>query len=109
VHDLSSTYRAWTALTEIDHATAPVSRAPRVALPLHALTLPRHPNILRLYGWFHDTNRIFLMLELAGQGEVYKRLAQKGRFSERRSSRVSSDHEDRQPRLRLITVYPSSS
>ena len=26
----------------------------------------RHPNILRLYGWFHDTNRIFLMLELAG-------------------------------------------
>jgi len=29
--------------------------------------LRRHPNILRLYGWFHDTNRIFLMLELAGE------------------------------------------
>ncbi|WWC86399.1 uncharacterized protein L201_001275 [Kwoniella dendrophila CBS 6074] len=46
----------------------------------------RHPNIIRLYGWFHDSTRIFLMLELAGKGELYKQLAKKGRFSERRSS-----------------------
>ncbi|OCF54218.1 AUR protein kinase [Kwoniella mangroviensis CBS 10435] len=46
----------------------------------------RHPNIIRLYGWFHDSTRIFLMLELAGKGELFKQLAKKGRFSERRSS-----------------------
>ncbi|KAF8755137.1 kinase-like protein [Rhizoctonia solani] len=27
----------------------------------------RHPNVLRLYGYFHDTKRIFLMLEFAGK------------------------------------------
>ncbi|WRT64293.1 uncharacterized protein IL334_001224 [Kwoniella shivajii] len=47
----------------------------------------RHPNIIRLYGWFHDSTRIFLMMEFAGQGELFKHLAKKGRFSERRSSR----------------------
>ncbi|WVR06013.1 hypothetical protein IAU60_003041 [Kwoniella sp. DSM 27419] len=47
----------------------------------------RHPNIIRLFGWFHDADRIFLMLEYAGQGELFKQLAKKGRFSERRSSR----------------------
>ena len=47
----------------------------------------RHPNILRLYGYFHDKSRIFLMLEFAGQGELYKHLSKAGRFSERRSSR----------------------
>ncbi|KAI9635176.1 kinase-like domain-containing protein [Dioszegia hungarica] len=46
----------------------------------------RHPNIIQLYGWFHDDTRIFLMLELAGQGEVYKHLRKAGKFSERRSS-----------------------
>ncbi|EPQ26296.1 uncharacterized protein PFL1_06231 [Pseudozyma flocculosa PF-1] len=32
----------------------------------------RHPNILRLYGYFHDEGRVFLMLEFAGRGELYK-------------------------------------
>ncbi|KAK4688708.1 hypothetical protein P7C73_g1405, partial [Tremellales sp. Uapishka_1] len=49
----------------------------------------RHPNVIRLYGFFHDPNRIFLMLEFAGQGEVFTQLAKAGRFSEKRSSRVS--------------------
>lgn len=30
-----------------------------------------HPNILRLYGHFHDSKRVFLILEYAGQGELY--------------------------------------
>jgi aurora kinase len=47
-----------------------------------------HPNILRMYGYFHDSKRIFLMLEFAAKGELYKQLIKKGRFSERRSSRV---------------------
>jgi serine/threonine protein kinase len=49
----------------------------------------RHPNILRMYGYFHDSKRIFLMLEFAAKGELYKQLVKKGRFTERRSSRVS--------------------
>ncbi|KAJ6580972.1 kinase-like protein [Mycena capillaripes] len=47
----------------------------------------RHPNILRLYGFFHDEKRIFLMLEFAGQGELYRQLSKHGNFSERRSAR----------------------
>ncbi|KAG5642566.1 Serine/threonine-protein kinase ark1 [Asterophora parasitica] len=54
----------------------------------------RHPNILRLYGYFHDTKRIFLMLEFAGQGELYKQLSKVGRFSERRSSRYIDQMAD---------------
>src|ERR1700722_5220927 len=48
----------------------------------------RHPNVLRLYGFFHDEKRIFLMLEFAGKGELYKQLSKHGYFSEKRSSRV---------------------
>lgn len=46
----------------------------------------RHPHVLRLYGYFHDEKRIFLMLEFAGKGELYKQLTRHGSFSERRSA-----------------------
>ncbi|KAG0643569.1 kinase-like domain-containing protein [Tuber brumale] len=46
----------------------------------------RHPNILRLFGHFHDSKRVFLILEFAGQGELYKMLRKVGRFSERRAA-----------------------
>ena len=46
----------------------------------------RHPHVLRLYGYFHDEKRIFLMLEFAGQGELYKQLMKARKFSERRSA-----------------------
>ncbi|EAW22771.1 aurora family serine/threonine-protein kinase [Aspergillus fischeri NRRL 181] len=42
----------------------------------------RHPNILRLYGHFHDRKRIILILEYAGKGELYKHLQKEGRFPE---------------------------
>lgn len=41
-----------------------------------------HPNILRLYGHFHDTKRIFLILEFAGKGELYKHLRKENKFPE---------------------------
>lgn len=34
----------------------------------------RHPNILRLYGYFHDDARVYLILEYAPNGELYKLL-----------------------------------
>ncbi|MCJ1249946.1 spindle assembly checkpoint kinase [Trapelia coarctata] len=42
----------------------------------------RHPNILRLYGHFHDSKRVFLILEYAGKGELYKHLRKENRFPE---------------------------
>jgi serine/threonine protein kinase len=54
----------------------------------------RHPNVLRLYGYFHDEKRIFLMLEFAGKGELYKQLSKHGSFSERRSSRYIDQMAD---------------
>jgi aurora kinase len=42
----------------------------------------RHPNVLRLYGHFHDSKRVFLILEFAGKGELYKHLRKEHRFPE---------------------------
>ena len=46
----------------------------------------RHPNILRLYGYFYDHNRVYLILEYAARGELYKELQKSKRFSEKRSA-----------------------
>lgn len=35
----------------------------------------RHPNVLRMFGYFHDHGRIFMMLEFAGRGELFKILS----------------------------------
>ncbi|CRK29636.1 Serine/threonine-protein kinase ark1 like [Verticillium longisporum] len=42
----------------------------------------RHPNILQLYGHFHDSKRVFLILEFAGKGELYKHLRRESKFPE---------------------------
>jgi len=42
----------------------------------------RHPNVLQLYGHFHDSKRIFLILEYAGKGELFKHLQRESRFPE---------------------------
>jgi serine/threonine protein kinase len=34
----------------------------------------RHPNILRMFGYFHDDERIYMILEIAPGGELYKLL-----------------------------------
>lgn len=47
----------------------------------------RHPNILRMYGYFYDSKRIYLILEYSPGGEVYKRLTNYGRFSESTAAR----------------------
>lgn len=40
----------------------------------------QHPNILRMFGYFHDEKRIYLILEYAPQGELYNKLRKHGRF-----------------------------
>jgi serine/threonine protein kinase len=41
-----------------------------------------HPNILRMYGYFYDDERVYLILEYAAKGEVYKELTNCHHFSE---------------------------
>merc|ERR1712242_44887 len=49
----------------------------------------RHPNILRLFGYFYDECRVYLILEFAPKGEMYKALqkSKNGRFDEANSSK----------------------
>lgn len=42
----------------------------------------RHPNILRLYGYFHDKTRVYIILEYAANGELFKILCERERFDE---------------------------
>jgi len=44
----------------------------------------RHPHILRMFGYFYDETRVYLILEYAPRGEMYKMLNKqpKGRFDE---------------------------
>jgi aurora kinase len=51
----------------------------------------RNPNILRMYGYFYDAKRIYLILEYSPGGELYKKLTQKGRFSEKISAKYIAD------------------
>lgn len=51
----------------------------------------RHKHILRMYGYFYDSKRIYLMLEFSPGGELYKQLVSKGRFSERVTARYICD------------------
>lgn len=42
----------------------------------------RHPNILRLYGYFYDDSRVYMILEYASKGELYKALKAVGKFDD---------------------------
>jgi aurora kinase len=48
----------------------------------------RHPNVLRLYGWFYDDKRVYLILEFAAKGELYKHLRTQGKFPEAIAAKV---------------------
>ena len=46
----------------------------------------RHPNILQMYGFFDDDEKIYLILEYAPGGELYKDLVEDGKFEEERAA-----------------------
>uniref|UniRef100_V9KJ60 non-specific serine/threonine protein kinase n=1 Tax=Callorhinchus milii TaxID=7868 RepID=V9KJ60_CALMI len=46
----------------------------------------RHPNVLRLFGYFHDISRVYLILEYAPRGELYKELVKCGKFNEAKTA-----------------------
>ena len=71
-----------------------LGRALFLLVPVSFFSLPvpffRHPHILRLYGYFYDDMRVYLILEYAPQGELYKVLQKEKKFSEDRTATVSS-------------------
>ncbi len=42
---------------------------------------------MRLYGYFYDAKRVYLILEFAAKGELYKQLRKLGSFDEEQSSK----------------------
>jgi serine/threonine protein kinase len=46
----------------------------------------RHPNVLRLYAYFFDKVRIYLVLEYAPRGELFKELQKFGRYPEKKAA-----------------------
>ncbi|KAH9898704.1 serine/threonine-protein kinase [Xylariomycetidae sp. FL2044] len=81
----------------------------------------RHPGILGFYGWFHDARRVFLILEFAPGGELYRVLQRQpqGRFDEPRAARYAAQvaqalghmharcvmHRDIKPENILLGLY----
>ena len=55
---------------------------------LHSPLIFSHPNILRLHGFFYDDERIYMILDFAANGELYKRLKEKRRFDEETAAKV---------------------
>eukprot|EP01012_Entosiphon_sulcatum_P046007 TRINITY_DN615_c0_g1_i2.p1 TRINITY_DN615_c0_g1~~TRINITY_DN615_c0_g1_i2.p1 ORF type:complete len:313 (+),score=45.69 TRINITY_DN615_c0_g1_i2:786-1724(+) len=49
----------------------------------------RHKNVLRLYAYFHDQTRVYLVLEFAEHGELYRHLQSKGKFCEELASKYT--------------------
>ena len=49
----------------------------------------RHKHILRLFGYFYDSVRVYLILEYAPGGDLYKELTKCGRFDEKHTAGVS--------------------
>lgn len=47
-----------------------------------------HPNILRMFGFFHDNDRVYLIIEYCDEGEVFNVLRSEDRFSEPRAAKV---------------------
>lgn len=47
----------------------------------------RHPNILRMYGFFHDEQRLYMILEYAPGGTLFNALKKDTRFDEKKSAK----------------------
>ncbi|RZB85787.1 Serine/threonine-protein kinase Aurora-3, partial [Glycine soja] len=58
---------------------------------MEILTSLRHTNILRLYGWFHDADRVLLILEYAHKAELYKELRKKDCLTEKQAATIYFD------------------
>jgi len=49
-----------------------------------------HPHIIKLYDWFETSSKYYLVFELASGGELFNRICQQGRFTERDAAIIIS-------------------
>ncbi|XP_074839261.1 aurora kinase B isoform X1 [Carettochelys insculpta] len=54
----------------------------------------QHPNILRLYNYFHDKKRVYLILEYAPRGELYKELQRCRHFDQHKTATFMEELAD---------------
>jgi len=54
----------------------------------------RHPHVLKMYDFFYDEKKIYLILEFAPKGEMYKELQKQRRFSEQLSATYIAEITD---------------
>ncbi|CAD7692995.1 unnamed protein product [Nyctereutes procyonoides] len=54
----------------------------------------RHPNILWLYGYFHDATRVYLILEYVPLGAVYRELQKLSKYDEQRTATYITELAD---------------
>nr|AAF25838.1 serine/threonine kinase AIE1 [Mus musculus] len=54
----------------------------------------QHPNILRLYNYFYDDTRIYLILEYAPGGELYKELQRHQKLDQQRTATIIQELSD---------------
>lgn len=71
-----------------------MSKKSKTAVICLPVTCFRHPHILRLYGYFYDEARVYLILEFAPKGELYKELTKNTRFNDQRTATVSAQYDD---------------
>lgn len=50
------------------------------------LASSQHPNVVKIYGWYHTINHVCIVMEFAPKGELYSILQREGPFSSRRAS-----------------------
>lgn len=45
-----------------------------------------HPNILKMFGYFYDSVKVYFVMEYAGKGDIWRTLRQNGRFVESKTA-----------------------
>ena len=61
---------------------------PQLRREVEIQTRLRHPNILRMFGYFHDDKFVYIVLEIAKQGEMFKDLQRCGVYAEAEACRI---------------------
>ena len=89
-HDLPSIH----SLMLVDQLTFQVEHQLRREIEIQSHL--RHPHILRLFGYFYDETRVYLILEYAPRGEMYKALQKQpgGRFKEEKTGMYAKQMAD---------------